>query len=96
MKQLTIFCSEELTGEVSQVLHKYEVEGFIHMPGLYGNKLKPKGSFEKDLTWQASAFVIFPDETKLSSIIQELSDYANKCEVRPCLRMVVVPVEQMY
>jgi hypothetical protein len=96
MKQLTIYCSMELNNKVNQVLHKYEVEGFIHMPGIYGNKLKQKGSYEKDLTWEASAFVVFPEDQKVRHIIQDLQDFADKCEIKPCLRMVVVPVEQMY
>ncbi len=96
MKQLTIYCSEELVGKVSQVLHKYEVEGFMHIPGIYGNKLKPRGSYEKDLTWPASAFVVFPEESTLEDILQELQEFADKCDVRPCLRMVVLPVERIY
>lgn len=96
MKQLTIYCSEELTDEVNHVLHKYEVEGFIHMPGIYGNKLKPRGSYEKDQIWQAAAFTVFPEENKLTSIMNELQGYARKCNIEPCLRMVVLPVEEMY
>lgn len=96
MKQLTIYCSEELTNEVSQVLHKHEVEGFIHMPGIYSNKLKPKGSYEKDLIWQTSAYVTFPGDEQLTDIMNELKEYANQCKIETCLRMVVVPVEQMY
>jgi hypothetical protein len=96
MKQLTIYCSEEMTDEVSQVLRKHDVEGFIHLPQIYGTKRKPKASFGKDLTWQASAFVVFPNGEQLTGIVNQLQEYAARCEVEPCLRMVVAPIEQMY
>lgn len=96
MKQLTIYCSEELTHEVSQVLHRNEVEGYMHLPGIYGNKLKAKGSFEKDLAWPANVFIVFPSEEQLTGIVNELQEYVNRCDVEPCLRMVVAPVEQLY
>ncbi len=95
MKQLTIYCSEELNDSVSQILHHYEIEGFIHMPGIYGNKLKPRGSFEKDLAWQACAFIVFPEDDQLQSLMAELQQFAQKCGESPCLRMVVVAPEQI-
>jgi len=96
MKQLTIYCSHELTDEVNRVLHRFEVEGFINMSGLTGNKLKPRGSYEKDLAWSAAAFVVFAEADRLKSITTALKDYADRCEVEPCLRMVVVPIEEIY
>ncbi|MFQ5769715.1 MAG: hypothetical protein ACE5HX_04210 [bacterium] len=94
MKQLTIYCSAELEPDVSQIFHKYEIDGFIHIPGIYGNKLKPRGSLEKDQIWPASGFVLHTDELNIRGIIQDLQNYANKCDIQPCLRMVVTPVEK--
>jgi hypothetical protein len=96
MKQLTIYCSSELNETVNRVLHHYELEGFIHMPEIYGNKPRPKGSYEQDLAWQANAFVIFPNDEQLRGITSELIEFANQCRVKPCLRMVVTPIEQLY
>ena len=95
MKQLTIFCSEELENRVSEVLHKFEIESFIHMPGIFGTRLKPKGSYEKDQTWQATAFVIHTIESKIDKIIQELQKFTSQCEIQPCLRLVVTKVEKI-
>ncbi len=96
MKQLTIYCSQELLHTVNQVFHKYEVEGFVHIPGIFGNKLKPKDSREQDLTWQAEAFVVFDEGNKLEGIMRDLQDFANKCDVKPCLRMVLLPIEKFF
>jgi hypothetical protein len=96
MKQLTIYCSEELIGQVNQVLHNVGIEDYVHMPGLYGNKLKTKGSFEKDLTYPASAFIVHAPSEKIDGIVAELQDYANQCGIKPCLRMVVISPEQVH
>lgn len=96
MKQLTIYCSEELNDTVNKILHNYEIEGFIHMPGIFGEKFKPKDSFGKDLVWQACAFVVFPGEDQIESILNELQEYANRCKDKPCLRMVVTPIDKLY
>ena len=96
MKQLTIYCTEELIGQVNQILHNAGIEEYIHMPGLYGNKLKTKGSFEKDQTYPASAFLIYAAAEKVETIVAELKIYANQCSVKPCLRMAVLSPEQVY
>ncbi len=88
MKQLTIYCSEELNERITQILHHYELEGFIHMPGIYGNKFKPKGSFTSDLSWQACAFIVFPNESQLQGLVNELREFADKCGESPCMRLV--------
>ena len=96
MKQLTIYSSRELTDEVNRVLHDVQVEGFITMSELTGNKLKPRGSYEKDMAWSATAFVVFTEADRVKEITAALRDYADRCEVEPCLRMVVVPIEEIY
>ena len=95
MKQLTIYCSEELSEQVSQTLHHFDLDGFMHMPGVYGTKLKPKGSFEKDLSWEANAFVVFPGDEQLPGLLAELKEIGSKCGEGLCLRMVVVEAEQI-
>ena len=96
MKQLTIYGTEELRGQVNQVLHRVALDDYIHMPGLYGNKLKARGSFEKDLTYPASAFVIYASDDKVTQIVAELKEYANQCSIKPCLRMAVSVPEEVY
>jgi hypothetical protein len=95
MKQLTVYCSEELTGKVNLVLHNREIDGYIHMPGIYGNKLKTRGSFEKDLIYPASAFVVFSDDDKIAKVMADLRAYTDQCDVEPCLRMIVTHAEQI-
>lgn len=96
MKQLTIYCGEELNETITQLLHKHSVESFMHLPEIYGNTVKPKGSYEKDMVWPASAFILFIDGQELSGIMSDLKEFANKCRVKPCLRLAVTPVEELY
>jgi hypothetical protein len=96
MRELTIYCTEELRNQVDQILHRCQVDDYIHMPGLYGNKLKVKGSFEKDLTYPASAFLVYATKEKTEQVVTELKAYANQCSVKPCLRMAVSVPEQVF
>ncbi|RMF68738.1 MAG: hypothetical protein D6743_02965 [Calditrichaeota bacterium] len=96
MKQLTIYCSDELNEAVTQVLRHHDLDGFIHVPELYGNRIRPKGSLEQDVTWTASAFVSFPEKEKLDAVVKELEAFANRCRVKPCLRIVVSPVDYVF
>ncbi|MFQ5605945.1 MAG: hypothetical protein ACE5HS_21960 [bacterium] len=94
MKQLTSYCRAELSDSVSRVLHRYNIPEFMHMPEIYGTEFKQQHRFEKDRSWQANVFVLFPDENQFPGIINTLKDFGEKCAVvKPCLQMVVSPVE---
>jgi hypothetical protein len=95
MKQVTIYCGEELNEPVTHLLHKHQVGSFVHVPELYGNTMKEHGSFRKDLAWQACAYILFIDDVKVKNLMADLQHLAENCEVQPCLRVTVVPIEQL-
>lgn len=96
MKQLTIYCSTELNESVVQIFRDHEIENYVHVPELYGNALKKRGSYERDQVWKANSFVLFLEESVVDKIISDLKGYIDKCEIQPCLRLVVTPIEQIY
>lgn len=96
MKQLTVYCSEELSEDIQHILHHYDLEGFIHEPGMVATKFKPKGSYGKDMSWQTNIFVVFPEDQQLEGIVGELKHYINACEIEPCLRIIVTSVDLIY
>ncbi len=95
MKQITIYCGEELNEPVTQILHKHEVDSFVHMPELYGTTLKEHGSFQKDLAWQACAYILFIENGKVTNLMADLRELTDHCEVQPCLRVTATPIEQL-
>ena len=96
MKQLTIYCSDELTEQVGRVLRRQHIDSFVHIPSIYGNRTSSQASINKDIVWHAEAFVVFTEGQQLEAIMNELADFANACEANPCLRMVVTPVEKLF
>jgi len=96
MKQLTLYCSEELNDRVSQILHHYDLDGYIHNPGLFATTFKPKGSYVKDMAWEAHVYILFLSDEQLQGLLEELKQYINACDIEPCIRIVVTPVELIY
>lgn len=96
MKQLTIYCADELNEKVRHILHHYDLEGFIHKPGLFATRFKPEGTYGKDMTWQANAFILFSEEEQIRGITQEIQGLIDASEIEPCLRIVVIPIELIY
>ena len=97
MKQLTVYCSLDIENEVITILDRIGVDGFMRIGGGTGNKFLPRGQVPRTMTWEASVFVVpsAPDEA-VSSVVRHLEEYAGKCDIEPCLRFVVTPVEDAY
>jgi hypothetical protein len=100
MKQLTILCSDTIADKVSQVLDKnIEKDGYVRLSNGYGVKCKVpvEGAYSgRCLPWEAEVFIMALPESNVSSIVSELRKYAENCEVSPCLRMMVSPLEEVY
>lgn len=96
MKQVTILCSSDLSTTVSETLARAGVEGFLELTGASGVKpgaAAPRGRLPR---WPAGMFVApMPAETA-AHVVEALKDYAGRCEVEPCLRILVAPLEAVY
>lgn len=96
MKQITILCSSDLAPQVQEALVRGGVEGFLHVPNAVGVKpgaAAPRGQWPR---WDAEMFVApVPDEA-VPKIVQPLEALASQCEVAPCLRILVAPLEAVY
>jgi len=44
MKQLSIYCSAELSDQVGRVLRRQRIDSFVHMPGSYRSRISEQGS----------------------------------------------------
>lgn len=97
MKQLTIFVSPDLERRAIDALEHAGVEGFLRLEGATGNKFVANDLLTRIMTWEALALMVpGADDEQASSIVGELEMYAKACETRPCLRIVVSPVEAVY
>jgi hypothetical protein len=97
MKQLTIYCSHDLEERVVTALDEAGVEGFVRLGHATANRFRGPGEVPRALTWEATMFLVpgVPEE-RADAVVRELSGYAGACDIAPCLRIVVSPVEAMH
>jgi hypothetical protein len=97
MKQLTIYCSHDLEEKVVTVLDGAGIEGYVRLGHATANRFQEAGAVPRALTWEVTLFLVpgAPDEG-VETVLRELSGYANACEISPCLRIVVSPVESVH
>jgi len=96
VKQLTIFCSSDLSDTVRDALVQAGIEGFIKVPHAVGSK--PDASWEHGRypTWDAEIFMSPVPADKVGPVVERLRDYCGKCEVEPCLHILVSSLEAVY
>ena len=94
MKLVQVFCSRDLEHRVLRVLDDAGVEGYLRMGDATGGKFLPRGDVPRTMTWEAVSYIVpFASEEAVARITRDLRDYAGHCEIEPCLRLLVLPVE---
>ena len=95
MKQLTILCSSDLSGVVHEALVKAGVEGFLNLPGGTGVKPGAAAPHGRDPRWPAEMFIAPVADPVVPKVMAALGAYAGKCDMEPCLRILVSPLEEV-
>jgi hypothetical protein len=96
MKQLTIYASPDLEDRVVTALRASDVVGFLRLGDATGNAFTEAEDLPRTMTWEAVVFVVpGAEDDRVRHIVDVLRDYANACETRPCLRIVVSPVDEV-
>ncbi|HOO56650.1 MAG TPA: hypothetical protein PLN69_07490 [bacterium] len=95
VKMLMIICSSEISDKVTRVLSKSDIEGYARFEGT-GTNIEEKSAYSRDVTWPGCTFIIPAEESQLRPIIHELKGYAGKCEIEPCLKLILSPVDEFY
>jgi hypothetical protein len=96
MKQLVIYCSEDLEHQVVGALDRHGAEGYLKIPGAVGHKFLERESLPRTVSFGAIVIVVpGASEASVAAILKDLQDFAGKCEIQPCLRASVVNVEQL-
>jgi hypothetical protein len=96
VKQLTIFCSSDLSDTVRDVLVRAGVNGFLKVPHAVGSKPGATWQHGRYPTWDAEMFVAAAEPEVIDKVVKALEQYAGKCEVDPCLRIMVSALEAVY
>jgi len=96
MKQLTIFYSADLSESVRTVLIRAGIDGFLRVPNAVG--CKPKAALEHGRTpeWRAEMIIAAAPSDLTQSVVDELKRYANRCDVEPCLRILLSDLDDVY
>ncbi len=96
MRQMTVFCSRDLEPRVVSAFDRAGVEGYLRLSGATGQKFMPPGQVPRTMTWEALALVVpAANDGAVESVVAELRIYAGSCEIQPCLRIVVAPIDEM-
>lgn len=97
MRQVTVFCSRDLEPRVVDALDQAGVEGYLRVGAATGSRFLEKGRVPRAITWEAAMFVVpAAAEACVDEIVGRLEAYAGSCEIEPCLRIVVGPVERVH
>ena len=96
MKQMTIFCSSDLSGKVRDALVAARVEGFLQIPDAVGNKPGAAAEHGRVPHWEAEMYVAPMEDEAVQRVLALLRDYVDKCDVEPCLRILVSPLDAVY
>jgi hypothetical protein len=96
MKQLTVYCSEELEHQVVSSFDRHGAEGYLRIPRAIGHKFLEPEALPRTVSFEAIVLVVpGASEATVAAILQDLQDYAGKCEIQPCLRASVVDLERL-
>ena len=97
MKQLSVFCSRDLSGQVVRILAQSGIDGFVELGEATGNRFREPGAVPRTLTWEAVWFLVpGAGDGQVDALAGKLKEMAGDCEAGPCLRVTVSRVEQVY
>ena len=97
MKQLTVFCNRDEEERVVKALDRAGIPRYLRVGDATGHQFLDPGQIPRDMTWEATMLVVpAVSEERMRSAVEELRAYAGKCEIEPCLRIVVSPVDEVY
>jgi hypothetical protein len=96
MKQLTILCSSDLADKVRNALNNAGVHGFLQLPNAVGNEPGAAAEHGRVPRWEAEMFVAPVPADIVDQVVARLRSYAEKCEVEPCMRILVSSLDAVY
>ena len=96
MKQLTIFCSSDLSDTVRDALVQAGIEGFLKVPHAVGSKPGATWEHGRYPTWDAEVFMTPAPEDKVRQVVERLREYCGKCDIEPCLHILVSTLDAAY
>ena len=96
MKQLVIYCSEDLEHQVVSSIDRHGAEGYLAIPNAVGHKFLEPEALPRSVSFEAVMIVVpGASEACVAGILKDLQHIAKNCEIQPCLRASVVAVEQL-
>lgn len=96
MKQLVIYCSDDLEHRVVSAIDRNGAEGYLRVPNAVGHKFLERERLPRSVSFDAVMIVVpGASEACVAGILEDLQDVANRCEIRPCLRASVLDVERL-
>lgn len=95
-RQLIILCSEDLLERVLHTLNRILDQGYLRLPNAVGIKPKEHVTVDTTLAFAAEVFLVTSPAAQVEAIVSELKGFANQCRTKPCLKMIVSEVSQVF
>jgi hypothetical protein len=97
VKQLTVFCNRDEEQHVVTALDQAGIPSYLRVGDATGHRFLDPGRVPRDMTWEATMFVVpAASEERIGAAVKGLRSHAGECEVEPCMRIVVSPVDEVY
>ena len=96
MKQVTVLCSSDLSEAVNDAFVRAGFEGFVNIPRAVGHKPGAAGEYGRYPHWEAEVFVGPATDEATDRLVASLKEFANRCDVEPCLRILIAPLDAVY
>ena len=97
MKQLTVFCNRDEEERVVAAFDHAGIPSYLRVGDATGHRFLDPGQIPRDMTWEATLFVVpAVSEERMNAAVKELRAYTGKCEIEPCLRVVISSVDEVF
>jgi hypothetical protein len=92
-----IFCNSDEEGRVVSALDQAGIPAFLRVGDATGHRFLDPGQIPRDMTWEATMFIVpAAPEDRLELVVAQLRTYIGDCEIEPCMRIVISPVDDVF
>jgi hypothetical protein len=96
MKLLTVILASDMQDEISDLISDMDVDCYVRIGEAYGISHRCTGSLGNDMPWEAAVLLIAGTEEHLTKLAERIEELSQDKEYKPCLRMMLSPVDRVW
>lgn len=92
-----VFCTSDEEERVVAAFDHAGIPAYLRVGNATGHRFLDRSQIPRDMSWEATLFVVpAVSEKQMSAAAKELRAYKGECEIEPCLRIVISPVDEVF